>query len=128
MIAHNLIFFDFFFLIKGLRATVWKTRDVCIGGKYPTDKNFAFISNQVQFTETIKYFQPSLGALASSLTSSEKAAIYKLIKNLLLSDPKTSKKFLSLNEEDRDWVLNYLSSGKGTILYQLITDFDSLNI
>ena len=35
---------------------------------------------------------------------------------------------MSLNEEDREWVLNYLSSGKGTSPYQLITDFDSLNI
>lgn len=83
--------------------------------------NFASISNQVQFINTIKYFQQSSGVLASSLTCSEKAAIYEESKKFLLRDLKTSKNVLSLNEEDRDWVLNYLSSGKETIPYQLIT-------
>ena len=56
VIAHNLFRFDFFFLVKGLRASVWKTRDIVIGGKNPTDINFAYIGNQVQFIDTIKYF------------------------------------------------------------------------
>ena len=33
-----------------------------------------------------------------------------------------------MNQTDQEWVLNYISSGKGTIPYQLISDFDSLNI
>ena len=33
VVAHNLFRFDFFFLAKGLRASVWKTRDIIIGGK-----------------------------------------------------------------------------------------------
>ena len=32
VISHNLFRFDFFFLVKGLRASVWKTRDIVIGG------------------------------------------------------------------------------------------------
>ena len=126
VIAHNLFRFDFFFLFKDLRASVWKTRDMVIGGKNATDINFASIGNQVQFVDTTKYFQQSLSALTNSLTSSEKTAIYEQSKDFLLSNPKTSKKILSLSEEDRDWVLKYLSSGKGTIPYQL--NFDSLNI
>ena len=39
VIAHNLFRFDFFFLLKGLRAAVSRTRDLIIGGKNPTDKN-----------------------------------------------------------------------------------------
>ena len=31
-----------------------------------------------------------------------------------------------LTDEDEAWVLNYLSSGKGMIPYQMITDFGSL--
>ena len=103
-------------------------QETVIGGKNPADINFTSVSNQVQFIDTIKYFQQSSGALASSLTSSEKTAIYDESKKFLLSDPKITRNFLSLNEEDREWVLNYLSSGKGTSPYQLITDFDSLNI
>ena len=33
-----------------------------------------------------------------------------------------------LSQTEREWVLEYLSSGKGSIPYELITDFDSLNI
>ena len=33
-----------------------------------------------------------------------------------------------LNEENKKWILDYLASGKGMIPYQLIIDFESLNI
>ena len=52
--THNLFRFEFFFLIKRLRASVWKTKDIIIGGKNPTDISFAYIGNQVQFIDTIK--------------------------------------------------------------------------
>ena len=29
------------------------------------------------------------------------------------------------NHDDEEWILEYLASGKGTIPYQMITDFDS---
>ena len=32
VVAHNLFKFDFFFLLKGLRAGVWKTHNINIGG------------------------------------------------------------------------------------------------
>ena len=54
VVAHNLFRFDFFFLMKGMRASVWETRDIVIGGKNPTDINFASVDNQVQFIDTIK--------------------------------------------------------------------------
>ena len=75
VIANNLFRFDFFFLLKGLRAGLWRARGISIGGKSPTDVNFANISNQVKFLNTMKYFQKSLAALANSLTDSEKSAI-----------------------------------------------------
>lgn len=74
-VAHNIFRMDFFFLLKGLRAGVRRTRDICIGGKKPADINFTNIGNQITFLNTIKYFQQSLGALANSLTDSEKSAI-----------------------------------------------------
>ena len=45
VVVHNLFKFDFFFLLKGLRAGVWKRRDVSTGGKNPTNINFANIGN-----------------------------------------------------------------------------------
>ena len=37
-------------------------------------------------------------------------------------------KLVFLSQNDEDWILDYLSSGKGVIPYQMITNFDSLNI
>ena len=115
-------------MVKGLRASVWKTKDIVIGGKNPTDVNFAYTGNQIRFIDTIKYFQQSLGGLANSLTSSERAAIYEECRKYLIKHEKLSKNFTSLSKTDQEWVLNHLSNGKGTIPYELISDFDSLNI
>ena len=48
----------------------------------------------------------------------------KFIKN----DQKLNEKFNKCSYEDREWILNYLSSSKGAILYEMITRFDSLDI
>ena len=117
-----------FFLLKGLRSGDWRTRDIIIRGKNPSDINFASIGNQIQFLDTIKYFQQSLDGLASSLTDKEKGAIYRECEKYLLSDSVLSKRFLFCTKDEKKWVLDYLSSGKGTIPYELITEFDSLNI
>ena len=77
VIAHNQFRFDFFLFLKGLKATVWETTDIQIGGKNPTDINFAIIQNQVRFIDTIKYFQQSLANLALSMTDIEKKNIRK---------------------------------------------------
>ena len=90
--------------------------------------NFATIGNQVQFIDTIKYFQQNLGGLASRLTSSEKIETRRQCHSFLLSQPTLYIKFMKLSQEDQDWVLEYLSTGKRAIPYQMITDFDSLSI
>ena len=95
VVAHNLFWFDFFFLLKGLRSGVWRTRDITIGGKNPTSISFASIGNQIQFINTIIYFQHSLSGLASSLTDKEREAIYREREKFLLSDSVLSKRFLS---------------------------------
>ena len=41
VVAHNLFRFNFFFLLKGLRVGLWRTRDLNIGGKNPTGISFA---------------------------------------------------------------------------------------
>ena len=69
--AYNLFRFDVFFLLKGLRAGVRRTRDISIDGKNPTDISFANIGNQITFLDTITYFQQRLGPLANSLTDSK---------------------------------------------------------
>ena len=120
--AHNQIRFDFFLFLKGIRPSVWETSDISIGGRNPTDVNFAIIKNQVRFIDTVKYFQQSLGNLADSMTDTERENVRKMRRKFL------AEKLMFLNDEDEKWVLDYLVSGKGMIPYQMITDFESLNI
>ena len=58
-IAHNFFKFDLFFLIKNIRLSVWRTKDINIAGKNLTDINFASIDN-FKFIDTLKYYQTSL--------------------------------------------------------------------
>ena len=39
-----------------------------------------------------------------------------------------SRKCLSCTEEEQKWILNYLSTGKSIIPYEMITRYDSLDI
>ena len=69
-----------------------------------------------------------MSGLASSLTDKEREAIYRECEKFLLSDSVLLKRFRLCTKDEKKWVLDYLSSGKGAIPYELITDFDSLNI
>ena len=128
VVVHNFFKFDFFFLVKRLRAGVWRTRDIKISGKNPANISFANIDNQIMFLDTIKYFQQSLGSIAASMTDNEKLAIRRECEKFIKKDPNFALNFNLCSDEEKDWVLNYLSTGKGTIPYEMITGFDSLNI
>ena len=108
--------------MKGIRPSVWETSGIEIGGNNSTDVNFAIIRNQVRFIDTVKFLQQSLGNLADSMTDTERHNVRKICKRFL------AEKLMFLNDEDEKWVLDYLASGKGMIPYQMITNFESLNI
>ena len=114
--------FDFFLFLKGIRPSIWETSDSSIGGKNPTDVNFAIIKNQVRFIDTVKYFQQSLASLADSVTDTERDNVRNICRKFL------ADRLLFSNDENKKWILDYLASGKGMIPYRLITDFESLNI
>ena len=57
--AHNLFGFDFFFLLKGIKVSVWKTTNLSIGGSNLTNINFANIGEQINVIDTMKYYQQS---------------------------------------------------------------------
>ena len=76
--VHNQFRFDFYLFLKEIRQSVWKTTVIAIGGKNPTDVNFAVIRNQVRFIYTVKYFQQSLASLADSMTDIERENVRKI--------------------------------------------------
>ena len=121
VLAHNQFSrFDFFFFKKRIKPSIWETKQISIGGKNATAINFANIKNQVQFIDTTKFSQQSLASLGDSMTETERKNVQDTCQNFL------REKLIFLTENDEKWVLHYLVSGKGTILYQIITDFDSL--
>ena len=101
---------------------MWETSRIKIGSKNASNINFELIGNQVRFIDTIKYFQQSLGNLGASMTDTEKNNIIKNFERVL-----AYRLFFCENMEDREWVLDYLASSKGTVPYQTITDLDSLS-
>ena len=51
--AHNLFSFDFFFVEKGVRLCVWRTKQSNVGGTNLTNLQDANIGNQVNFIDRI---------------------------------------------------------------------------
>ena len=80
------------------------------------------------FIEKMKYSHHDLGKLASSLTDNEKLAVRTECKKFIKKDENLAKKFNLYTKEDQEWVLDNLSTGKGTIPYEMITRYDSYDI
>ena len=83
MIAHNQFRFDFFFYLKGIKPSVWETKQISIGGKNATSINYAIIKNQVQFIDTTKFFQQNLAILGDSMTETERENVRHSCQNFL---------------------------------------------
>ena len=98
---------------------MWETTDISIGGQNTTNINYAMIGSQVRFIDSIKFFQTSLDKLASNIT--DKRVLRKTFELLLCEQLEQVD-----SVEDREWVSNYLTSGKGCMPYQIVDSLDSL--
>ena len=123
-IAHNL--FSFFFFLKGLRLGVCQTTNLSIGGANLTNINFS--NEQLKFIDTVKYYQQSLSTLVVTMTEKEKENAKIKFKRFILGGRNLSQRFLNYNLEEQELVLNYLSSGKGIIHYEMIKKYDLQDI
>ena len=54
----------FFFVLKGIRLSIWRTKQLNVGGTNLTKVQYPNIVNQVKFIDTMKYYQQSLSSLA----------------------------------------------------------------
>ena len=50
------------------------------------------------------------------------------MQKIFLIDECLARRFNLCAKEDQEWVLGYLSLGKGTIPYEMITRYDSVDI
>ena len=119
LFAQNLLELDLFFAVKGIKLCVSRTKNLSISGSNLTNINYTNISDQVKFTDIMKYYQQSLVNLAEIITEEEKFLKSHNYFKFVCTSP---------NEENKNEILDYLSLGKGVILYEKIRDFVSLNI
>ena len=104
------------------------TKDVNIGGTGLVNINFASISTQVIFIDTMKCFLNSLGQIARTLDEVEKAQVEKLILQFLNRHSYFLQTWRILNELQKRQVLNIIVSAKGVIPYEKINSIDSLSL
>ena len=115
-VAHNFFGFELYFLIKGIRLSVWDTKNIKLGGSGLTNINFGSIA-EMKLIDTMKYFLTSLGKLASTLYTTEKECVEKLTVQFLTSHDYFSKVWGELTENQRKILLEIIWSGKGVIPY-----------
>ena len=125
-IAHNFFKFDMFFLLKGIRLSVWRTDDIYIGGNNMVDINYAQIDN-FKFIDSIKYYQTSLGKLSETMSSEEKGRVAKLIAQFMATHSYFSTVWKDLHFVQKQKIIDIVVSGKGIIPYEKIETIESLS-
>ena len=125
--AHNLFSFDLLFVVKGIKLSVSHRKQLNIGGTNLTNVQYANISSQVKFIDTIKCYNQSLSSLAKSADENEKTNIRKTCKKCIETNSTYSTVFSSLSDENKEWILNYLSGRKEVISYDKIKSHEDLN-
>ena len=126
-IAHNFFNFDMIFLLKSVRLSVRRMKDIHIGGKNLTDLNYASI-DKFKFIDTMKYYQSSLGKLSETLTDKEKDNIMKLTVQFLINHDYFLIAWDQMSLDQKNMVIEIIVSGKGVIPFEKIETIDSLSI
>ena len=126
-IAHNFFKFDMFFLLKGIRLSVWRTDDINIGGNNMVDINYAQIDN-FKFIDSIKYYQTSLAKLSETMSDEEKGRVAKLVEQFIATHSYFSDIWKDMHFVQRNKIIDIVVSGKGVIPYEKIETINSLSI
>ena len=116
-------------LTKAIWLSLWQTWDVFLLGSGLTTLKSYIIDRQVKFIDLVKYYQQPLSKLARSTTSKRKKRIECLFLEFLgFQHLYYSKFFLQeLSEDNRNYALQHISSGKGCFPYESVTGFNSLS-
>ena len=115
-----------FTILKGIRLSVWETKDLNIGGNNITRINFVNVGTQVKFIDTLKHYQKSLEQLAQTVTEEEKKLITKITKQFPLLHDYFSNVWQILELKIKEKILEISSDGKGIIPYGKRTNSTSL--
>ena len=97
-----------------------------IGGTNLTHVNYGIIDNEIKLIDSMKYYQKSLAALSSTLTTLEKEKVEKLTKQFFNQYHYFSTIWPYVTPSAQEKILNNVNSGKGIIPYELIINMESL--
>ena len=84
VIAHNLFGFDLYYFIKGYIAPAWCSKSLNIARNNLTHINFSNITGEINFIDSLKFYQKSLAELASTL-SMELKLVLKIVRQNFLN-------------------------------------------
>ena len=124
-IAHNLFGFDFWFFMKGYSTTAWQSKNLNCGGVNLTNLNFASISGERKFIDSLKYYQRSLAELTSSMDKIEIEMSKKSMIKFLTNHYYFSTIWSFISGFDQEKILKITCEGKGVIPYELVKDINS---
>ena len=98
-----------------------------IGGTNLTNAQYANIGDrdQVKFIGTIKYYKKYLASFATNANVFEKVNIRQSYRKIIENN---FESFDFLTDEIKDWVLSYLSDGKGMISYEILRLYKDVEI
>ena len=118
------------FLTQGLWLSLWQTQDVSLLGSGLTTLKSYTLGRRVKFTDSVKCYQQPLSKLARSTNSSEKEQIQNLFLDYFAFQHLYYSQFFpsDLTKENKNFVLEYLFTGKGCFPYEVVTGFDSLSV
>ena len=115
----------FLLLLKGIRLSVWETKDTNMGATNLTNINYSTIGN-VKFIDTVKYYLTGLGKLVSTMTKKEKNNAEVLVKQFLMQHQFFSKTWLTLSQSQKTELIKSTVGGKGIITYEKIHSINAL--
>ena len=81
VIAHNLFGFDLCYFRKGYIASAWCSKSLKIAWNNLTHINFSNIAGEINFIDSLNFYQKSLAELTSTLSVEEKIAFKELTTN-----------------------------------------------
>ena len=77
-VAHNFFGFDLFDYIKAYIASACCTKELNIGRTNLVHGSYGNISGEIRLTDSLKFYERSLGELSLILTAQEKNAVKKM--------------------------------------------------
>ena len=114
-IAHNFFGFNLFYFLKTFIASAWCSKQLNIGGNNLTHANYGNISNEIKLSDSLKFYQQSLGELSLTLTSEEKIAVKNLAEKFLNEHHYFSTIWPYLSTNKKNKILEIIAQGKGVI-------------